>query len=197
MSSRDTVERSNRITSHDGTRLWVEQWGAGPPVLLLHAWGCSTRMWDLQVPVLVGAGHHVVAIDRRGHGRSDVPGGGYDLDSLADDVAAVLDALDLHEAVVVGHSAGAQEAVRCVTRHGAGRVGGLVLSAPVTPCIQRRDDFPLRRPGGGLRGTARRRGWWTSGPGWRRTPASTTARPRSPTRSARSRRGRSWRRRSR
>src|SRR5512135_3612870 len=125
MHRNDTVDSANLITSHDGTRLWVERWGDGAPVVLLHAWGCSTRMWDLQVPALVEAGHRVVAVDRRGHGRSDVPSSGYDLDSLADDVGAVLDHLDLRDAVIVGHSAGAQEAVRCTTRHGARRVAGL------------------------------------------------------------------------
>ena len=130
------------VTSGDGTRLAVQDWGRGRAVVCCHAWAMSGRMWDAQVPALVDAGVRCVTFDRRGHGRSDVPSGGYELDTFADDLAAVLNTLDLHDAVLVGHSAGAQEVVRYLSRHGADRVSGVVLSAPVTPCILQLDDFP-------------------------------------------------------
>ena len=87
------------IRAADGTNLVVESWGDGPPVVLLHAWGLSARMWDYQVPALVAAGYRCIVPDRRGHGRSDVASGGYDLDTLADDLALVLDELDVRGAV--------------------------------------------------------------------------------------------------
>jgi non-heme chloroperoxidase len=131
------------VTTGDGTQLAVQDWGQGRPVVLCHAWAMSSRMWDAQVPALVDAGFRCVTFDRRGHGRSDVPSGGYDLNTFADDLAAIVDTLDLHDVVLVGHSAGAQEVVRYLSRCGADRVSGVVLSAPVTPCILKRDDFPF------------------------------------------------------
>ena len=111
-------------------------------MVLVHAWGLSGRMWDAQVVGLLEAGLRVVVPDRRGHGRSEVTSTGYDLDTLADDLAAVLDALDLHDAVLVGYSAGSQEVLRALTRHGCDRAAGVVLTAPITPCLLRRDDNP-------------------------------------------------------
>ncbi|WCO67285.1 alpha/beta hydrolase [Iamia majanohamensis] len=124
---------STTVEAADDTRLHVWDWGSGRPVVLSHAWGLSGRMWDAQLATLLDAGLRVVVPDRRGHGLSAVPGQGYGLDVLADDLAAVLDQRDLRDAVLVGHSAGAQEALRCITRHGVDRVAGIVLSAPVTP----------------------------------------------------------------
>ena len=134
------------IPTADGIEIHVESWGDGPPVLLSHAWGLDCRMWDYQVPALIDAGYRAVVFDRRGHGRSDVATGGYDLDTLAADVSAVVDALDLRGLTVVGHSAGAQEVLRYITNDGDARIVGVVLSAPVTPCIQQRADFPYGIP---------------------------------------------------
>ena len=134
---------STLISTADSTKIHVSVWGDGPPVLFAHAWALNGQMWDYQIPALTATGYRCIVADRRGHGRSDIATHGYDLDTLADDIACVLDTLDLRDVVLVGHSAGAQEIVRTVTRHGTDRVTGLVLSAPMTPCVLQRDDFPF------------------------------------------------------
>jgi pimeloyl-ACP methyl ester carboxylesterase len=124
------------LTHHTGTRIYYQDLGDGPAVLLLSAWSLNSTMWEYQVPDLVEAGHRVVALDRRGHGRSDDPGVGYDLDTLADDLAALIDHLDLNDLTVVGHSMGGTEITRYVTRHGDRRVSRAVFLAPVTPWLR-------------------------------------------------------------
>src|ERR1700678_1038291 len=128
----------------DGTRLHFTDWGEpdARPVLLVHGFGASQNMWNNQVPDLVDAGLRCITFDRRGHGRSDVPGRGYDLDTLAADIAAVAGHLDLREAVLVGHSLGAAEAVRYVAAHADGRIAGLVLSAPSAPALRQGPGNP-------------------------------------------------------
>jgi pimeloyl-ACP methyl ester carboxylesterase len=123
------------IETKDGTRLAVDVWGSGRPVVLLHAWGLAAHMWDAQLPALLGAGLQVVTIDQRGHGRSDRPTDGYDLDTMAADVITVLDALDLDDVVLVGQSMGGAVAAHAVGGLGTPRVTRLVLSAPTTPCL--------------------------------------------------------------
>jgi non-heme chloroperoxidase len=122
----------------DGTRLHFTDWGrpAARPVLLVHGFGSGQNMWNNQVPGLVEAGLRCITFDRRGHGRSDVPGRGYDLDTLAGDIAAVARHLDLRDAVLAGHSLGAAEAVRYLAAHADGRFAGLVLSAPSAPALR-------------------------------------------------------------
>lgn len=124
--------------------LHFSDWGepGGRPVVFVHAWGLSSQMWSQQLPDLIDAGLRCVAYDRRGHGRSDCLGTGYDLDTLADDLAGVVEHLELNDAVLVGHSMGASEVVRYLTRHGAGRVSGVVLSAPTLPAVLRTADNP-------------------------------------------------------
>ncbi|QKG23494.1 alpha/beta fold hydrolase [Actinomadura verrucosospora] len=128
----------------DGTRLFYAEAGRTDdrPFVFAHAWGLASGMWNYQIPDLLAAGMRCVVFDRRGHGRSDVPGRGYDLDRLADDLADLLDHLDLRDIVLVGHSLGAAEAVRYLSRHQDGRVAGVVLSAPTTPFLLRTDDNP-------------------------------------------------------
>lgn len=121
------------IRTNDGTTIFYKDLGAGPPILALHAWSLSSDMWEYQIPSLVEAGHRVVAPDRRGHGRSDIPGTGYDLDTLADDVAALIDALDLRDVTILAHSMGTCEAVRYLSRHGQDRVARAVLVGVMTP----------------------------------------------------------------
>jgi non-heme chloroperoxidase len=133
---------SSTVKSSDGTTLYFEVWGDGPPVVLCHAWGLSSRMWDAQVPRLVAAGQSCVLVDRRGHGRSEIATTGYDLDTSADDLHAVIDTLKLDNVVLVGHSAGAQQVLRYVTRHGAHRTARVVLSAPISPCLAVLPDNP-------------------------------------------------------
>ena len=115
------------VETRDGTRLFHRDWGTGKPVLLLHGWPLNADMWEYQVPALVAAGRRCIALDRRGFGRSDQPGHGYDFDTFADDVAAVVDALDLHELTLVGFSMGGGEIVRYLHRHGPARVARVAL----------------------------------------------------------------------
>lgn len=133
---------SHPITARDGTRLFARDWGHGPAILFVAAWALPSNAWQYQMVRLAEAGFRCVAFDRRGHGRSDDPGGGYDMDTLADDVAAVIEHFDLHDLVLVGHSMGGAESVRYLTRHGTRRVRRLVLIAPTTPCMTKAADNP-------------------------------------------------------
>jgi non-heme chloroperoxidase len=124
------------------TSLFVTEWGSGPPVVFTHAWGLRSDQWDYQVPALADAGLRCVLYDRRGYGRSDRPASGYDFDTLADDLAAVIDHFDLRDITLVGHSLGSRELVRYLTRHGDARVARLVLVAPTTPQLRRSAGNP-------------------------------------------------------
>ena len=130
------------IETADRTSLFVTEWGSGPPVVFTHAWGLRSDQWTYQVPALADAGLRCVLYDRRGHGRSDRPAAGYDIDTLADDLAAVIDHFDLHEATLVAHSLGSKKAIRYLTRHGEGRIARLILIAPITPLLRRTTDNP-------------------------------------------------------
>jgi len=131
------------VEARDGARLYWRSWGEGTPTFLFDAaWALPSEAWQYQMARLSEAGCRCIAFDRRGHGRSDDPGAGFDIDTLASDVAAVIDALDLRDLVLVGHSLGAAECVRYLTNHGASRVRRLVLIAPTTPCLGRSADNP-------------------------------------------------------
>ena len=130
------------IETADRTSLFVTDWGSGPPVVFTHAWGLRSDQWTYQIPALAEAGLRCVLYDRRGHGRSDRPATGYDIDTLADDLAAVIGHFGLHEATLVAHSLGSKEAIRYLTRHGDARISRLVLIAPVTPLLRRTPDNP-------------------------------------------------------
>src|SRR5690349_13385697 len=134
------------FSGSDGVQLAYEDHGTGRPVLLLAGWTLAADMWEYQVPFLVEAGHRCVLLDRRGHGRSDRPSGGYDMDTLADDVAALIEHLDLRGVTLVGHSAGAAEAARYLARHGEDRVAAVAFVAGVLPCLQRSADNPDGAP---------------------------------------------------
>jgi non-heme chloroperoxidase len=130
------------IEATDRTSLFVTDWGSGPPVVFCHAWGLRSDQWDYQIPALTEAGLRCIRYDRRGHGRSDRPAAGYDIDTMADDLAAVIEHFGLEEITLVGHSLGSMEAVRYLTRHGGDRVSRLALIAPVTPMVRRTADNP-------------------------------------------------------
>lgn len=131
------------IHGADGAALHVSDWPGARPIVFVHAWGLSARQWDYQRAHLAELGHRTVAYDRRGHGRSDDPGTGYDFDTLADDLAAVLAARDLTGVTLVAMSMGAGEAVRYLARHGAARIDRLVLVAPAcTPYVALAPDNP-------------------------------------------------------
>jgi non-heme chloroperoxidase len=117
----------------DGTPLFYSDLGDGPPVVLVHSWSFHSSMWEYQVQALLAAGHRCVAMDRRGHGRSDHSHGGYDLDTLAGDVAALLTHLDLDAVTLVAHSMGTCEITRYLARHGCDRVARAAYLGAMTP----------------------------------------------------------------
>jgi len=123
------------LTAADGTRLFYRDEGTGPPVLLVHAWSLHSGMWEYQLPALLADGYRCVMLDRRGHGRSDVASGGYDLDTLASDLDTLLTHLDLRDVSAIGHSMGVNETVRLLARSGGQRVGRAVFVAGITPYV--------------------------------------------------------------
>ncbi len=133
---------TDTVMATDGTRLFCRDWGTGKPVVFVHSWAAHSDMWQYQMADLTARGLRCVSFDRRGHGRSGQPDGGYDCDTLADDLAAVIETHDLHDVTLVGHSMGSCEIVRYLTRHGAGRVAGAALVAPVTPFLLKTVDNP-------------------------------------------------------
>jgi len=130
------------IQTCDETRLFYADCGTGTPIVFVASAWLDSRMWDFQIPYMVDHGFRCVAVDRRGHGRSDSPWTGYDYDTLADDLGALLDALDLRDVALVSHSAGCGEIVRYLTRHGAERVANITIVSGTTPCLMRKPDNP-------------------------------------------------------
>ncbi len=122
--------------------LYYEDHGTGRPVVLIHGWPLSGRSWEAQVGPLVEAGHRVVTYDRRGFGASSQPWTGYDYDTFAADLDALLTALDLTDVTLVGFSMGGGEVVRYLSRHGAARVHSAVLAAAVPPYLYKSADNP-------------------------------------------------------
>jgi len=125
--------KDNTVTTHDGTRIHVTDWGHGAPVVFSHGWPLSGDAWEDQMMFLADHGYRVIAHDRRGHGRSGKAWHGNDMNTYADDLGAVLEALDITGATLVGHSTGGGEVARYIGRHGTGRVAKAVLVGAVTP----------------------------------------------------------------
>ncbi len=123
----------NRIKTNDGTEIYYKDWGAGRPIVFSHGWPLSADAWDAQMLFLGQNGYRVIAHDRRGHGRSDQPWDGNDMDTYADDLAALMNALNLKDVMLVGHSTGGGEVARYVGRHGSKRVSSAVLIGAVPP----------------------------------------------------------------
>ncbi|HEY2750562.1 alpha/beta hydrolase [Phenylobacterium sp.] len=144
--ARAASRRATEIRTREGVRLFHRDWGEGPAILFAASWALSSEMWAYQVAHLSDAGFRCIAYDRRGHGRSDIPASGYDMDTFADDLATVIDALDLRDVVLVGHSTGGAEVVRYLGRHGTTRVRKVVLMAPVTPYLLQTPDNPTGAP---------------------------------------------------
>ena len=135
------------IRTSDGTTLFVRDWGHGRPLVFLAGWTLSGVAWAYQTTPLSRQGFRCVAVDRRAHGRSDDPGRGFDFDTLADDLHAVLEALDLRDICLVAHSFSSGEAVRYLTRHGRGRVARVLLLAPAAiPFVRQTVDNPIGLP---------------------------------------------------
>jgi non-heme chloroperoxidase len=134
--------RVRPIVTSDGTSLFHKDWGSGRPVVFVSSWGLNADMWAYQMLALSGPEVRCIAFDRRGHGRSSDPGRGYDYDTLADDLATVIEQLELNEITLIGHSMGAGEIVRYLSRHGPSRVARVVLLAPSTPFLLKTADNP-------------------------------------------------------
>ena len=134
--------------THDNTRLAYEDYGTGQALVFCASVSLGADMWEYQVPFLVEQGFRCVLLDRRGHGRSDRPSTGYDLDTLADDLGALLEHLDLTDVVLVGHSAGGAEIARYLARHGEDRVRKVAFIASVLPFMLLTDDNPAGIPQG-------------------------------------------------
>ncbi|WP_437881101.1 alpha/beta fold hydrolase [Pseudomonas sp. LRF_L74] len=134
----------NYIVTHDNVRLYYKDWGPkdGPVVTFSHGWPLNSDSWESQMIFLASQGYRVVAHDRRGHGRSSQPWDGNDMDHYADDLAAVIEALDLKDITAVGFSTGGGEVARYIGRHGTGRIKKVVLISAVPPLMLRTDNNP-------------------------------------------------------
>lgn len=131
------------IETRDGTRLYVKQWGEGPPVVLIHGWPLSSDSWDPITDFLAESGFRAIAYDRRGFGRSDQPAEGYDYDTLADDLAAIIEqCAGGQSAALVAFSMGGGEVARYLSRHGATAISRVALVSSVVPCMLQTESNP-------------------------------------------------------
>lgn len=132
----------NTVTTQDGTRIFYKDWGKGQPVVFSHGWPLTSDAWDGQMLFLGMNGYRVIAHDRRSHGRSDQTWDGNDMDTYADDLATLMDTLDLRDAIMVGHSTGGGEVTRYIGRHGTSRVARAVLVGAVPPTMLKSAAYP-------------------------------------------------------
>lgn len=134
------------VTAKDGTRIYYKDWGSGRPVVFSHGWPLNADAWDAQMLFLLQHGYRVIAHDRRGHGRSDQPSKGNNMDTYADDLATLLDTLDIKGATLVGHSTGGGEVAHYIGRHGTKRVAKAVLIGAVPPIMAKTVAYPEGLP---------------------------------------------------
>lgn len=134
------------IKTADNTDIFFKDWGKGQPVVFSHGWPLTADSWDAQTLVLASRGYRCIAHDRRGHGRSSQPGAGNDMDTYADDLATLIETLDLKDAILVGHSTGGGEVARYIGRHGTGRVAKAVLISAVPPLMLKTPANPNGLP---------------------------------------------------
>ncbi|GEO12396.1 alpha/beta fold hydrolase [Microvirga aerophila] len=130
------------ITTKDGTEIYYKDWGQGQPVVFSHGWPLTADAWDDQMVFLASHGYRCIAHDRRGHGRSSQPWDGNEMDTYADDLAALVEALDLKDAIHIGHSTGGGEVARYIGRHGTKRVAKAVLISAVPPIMLKTEANP-------------------------------------------------------
>ena len=145
-SNRAGKPTGDRLITKDGTSLYYKDWGTGPAVVFSHGYPLSSDAWEDQMFFLLQNGYRVIAHDRRGFGRSSQPSGGYDYDTFADDLAQLVEALDLREATFVGHSMGGGEVARYVARHGQNRVAKVAFVSSVTPFLLKTATNPTGAP---------------------------------------------------
>jgi non-heme chloroperoxidase len=126
----------------DGTEIYCKDWGSGQPIVFSHGWPLSSDAWEAQMVFVADNGYRAVAHDRRGHGRSSQPWNGNEMDTYADDLATVIETLDLRDIVLVGHSTGGGEITRYIGRHGTNRVAKAVLVGAVPPLMLKTDANP-------------------------------------------------------
>jgi non-heme chloroperoxidase len=132
----------NRIKTKDGTAIYYKDWGTGRPVVFSHGWPLNADAWDEQLFFLASNGYRAIAHDRRGHGRSSQPWNGNEMNTYADDLAALVEALDLNDAIHVGHSTGGGEVARYIGRHGTKRVTKALLVGAVPPLMLKTEANP-------------------------------------------------------
>ncbi|MCW2978098.1 MAG: Chloride peroxidase [Actinomycetia bacterium] len=135
-------EATNRVVTDDGTQIFYKDWGSGQPVVFSHGWPLNADAWDEQLMLLASNGYRAIAHDRRGHGRSSQPWDGNDMDTYADDLSGLMEALDLRNAVMVGHSTGGGEVTRYIGRHGTSRVEKVVLLGAIPPLMLQTEANP-------------------------------------------------------
>jgi non-heme chloroperoxidase len=134
------------LTVKDGTNIYYKDWGTGQPIVFSHGWPLNADAWDAEMLFLGKHGYRVIAHDRRSHGRSEQTWEGNNMDTYADDLAELLDTLDLKDAVLIGHSTGGGEVVRYLARHGSKRVAKAVLISAVPPIMVKSDKNPGGTP---------------------------------------------------
>ncbi len=140
------AETMSTITTKDGTRIFYKDWGTGQPILFSHGWPLSADAWDAQLLFFGQNGFRVIAHDRRGHGRSDQPWDGNSMDQYADDLAELIEKLDLKDLVMIGHSTGGGEVAHYIGRHGTARVAKVVLVGAVPPLMLKTEANPEGTP---------------------------------------------------